>query len=143
MKTSEIISKSNESLKNVRTDLRDGNREYTSISRVLKDIQRKDMLKSGYGAVFAALNLKAEGKSKVEPADFFGALAPEMWGTDKKGEKYVGIFGLATKKDEKGNVVKDEKGEPVKEAKLRKVTAWSPNKLFKVWAQSEAAKGAK
>lgn len=148
MTTFSIIATATESLKAVRNDLRDGNKEYTSISRVLKDIQRKEMMKCGYGQVFASLHLSpAEGKERVEPADFFAALAPEMWGrtTNKAGvvsDPWVGVWGTAAKKDAEGNKILDAQGNPVTEAKLRKITAWSPTKLFKVWAQSEAFKAA-
>ena len=124
----DFIAASENVLKGVAANLRSGNKEYTSISRVLKDIQRKDMLKSGYGEVFAALNLTA---GKIAPADFFAAVPTGMHGTDKKGNDFVGIWGWKTiEKDKDGKVTK-------REAVLRKVTAWTPNKLFKVWAQAQ------
>lgn len=123
-----FIESANTVLKNVGADLRGGNKEYTSISRVLKDIQRKDMLKAGYGKVFEAVGLVAGG---VTPADFFAAVPAGMHGTDKKGNDFVGIWGWkVTKKDDEGKVVE-------REAVLRKVTSWTPNKLFKVLAQSQ------
>lgn len=123
-----FIESANVVLKNVGADLRGGNKEYTSISRVLKDIQRKDMLKAGYGKVFEAVGLVAGG---VTPADFFAAVPKGMHGTDKKGNDFVGIWGWKiTKKDDEGKVVE-------REAVLRKVTSWTPNKLFKVLAQSQ------
>ena len=149
MKTLEILATATESLKAVRNDLRDGNKEYTSISRVLKDIQRKDMMKAGYGQVFEAIRLTADDEDgKVTPKSFFDRLAPEMWGrtTNKAGvvsDPWVGIWGTAAKKDAEGNKVLDAEGNVVTEPVLRKVTAWTPTKLFKVWAQSQAFKGAK
>lgn len=128
MKNFDFIAVANVVLKNVGGDLRGGNKEYTSISRVLKDIQRKDMLKAGYGAVFAAVGLEAGG---ITPADFFAAVPEGMHGKDKKGNDFVGVWGY--KKDENGKNI------PV----LRKVTAWTPNKLFKVLAQSRAMNSAK
>lgn len=123
-----FIEIANVVLKNVGADLRGGNKEYTSISRVLKDIQRKDMLKAGYGKVFEAVGLEAGG---ITPADFFAAVPEGMHGTDKKGNDFVGIWGWKTlEKDAEGNVTK-------REAVLRKVTAWTPNKLFKVLAQAQ------
>ena len=123
-----FIESANVVLKGVAANLRDGNREYTSISRVLKDIQRKDMLKAGYGAVFAAVGLEAGG---ITPADFFAAIPEGMHGKDKKGNDFVGIWGWkVVKKDKEGKAI-------AKEAVLRKVTAWTPNKLFKVLAQSQ------
>jgi len=124
----DFIGKSEQVLKGVSESLRGGNKEYTSISRVLKDIQRKDMLKAGYGKVFEAVGLVAGG---ITPADFFAAVPAGMHGTDKKGNDFVGVWGWKiTKKDDKGKVVE-------REAVLRKVTAWTPNKLFKVLAQSQ------
>lgn len=124
----DFIGRSEKVLKGVADSLRGGNKEYTSISRVLKDIQRKEMLKAGYGEVFAAVGLEAGG---VKPADFFAALHKEMWGVDKKGNKFVGLWGWKV-------VARDKDGKPTKkEAVLRKVTSWSPNKFFKVVAQSQ------
>lgn len=90
MKNFDFIESANVVLKNVGTDLRGGNKEYTSISRVLKDIQRKDMLKAGYGKVFEAVGLEA---GSITPADFFAAVPEGMHGTDKKGNDFVGIWG--------------------------------------------------
>ncbi len=118
-----FIESANVVLKNVASDLRGGNKEYTSISRVLKDIQRKDMLKAGYGKVFEAVGLEA---GSITPAEFFAAVHKDMHGTDKKGNDFVGIWG--TKMNKETGLT-----EPV----LRKVTAWTPNKLFKVLAQSQ------
>ena len=128
MKNFDFIESANVVLKNVGSDLRGGNKEYTSISRVLKDIQRKDMLKAGYGRVFEAVGLEAGG---ITPADFFAAVPEGMHGTDKKGNDFVGIWGWkVVERDKEGKATK-------KEAVLRKVTAWTPNKLFKVLAQSQ------
>lgn len=128
MKNFDFIENANVVLKNVGSDLRGGNKEYTSISRVLKDIQRKDMLKAGYGKVFEAVGLEA---GSITPADFFAAVPEGMHGTDKKGNDFVGIWGWkVVERDKEGKATK-------KEAVLRKVTAWTPNKLFKVLAQSQ------
>jgi len=127
MKNFDFIESANVVLKNVGADLRGGNKEYTSISRVLKDIQRRDMLRAGYGKVFEALGLEAGG---ITPADFFAAIPEGMHGTDKKGNDFVGLWGWKVlERDANGKVTK-------REAVLRKVTSWSPNKLFKVWAQA-------
>ena len=123
-----FIESANVVLKSVAADLRGGNKEYTSISRVLKDIQRKDMLKAGYGKVFEAVGLEA---GKITPAEFFAAVPAGMHGTDKKGNDFVGIWGWkVVERDAEGKVTK-------REAVLRKVTSWTPNKLFKVLAQSQ------
>lgn len=127
MKNFDFIAAANESLKNVNKSLRSANKEYSSISRVLKDIQRVDMLRAGYGEVFAAVGVS----EKIAPKDVFALVPANMWVTDKKGEKIVGLWGY--KKGENGENV------PV----LRKVTAWTPNKLFKVLAQAKAMNSAK
>lgn len=123
-----FIENANAVLKSVAANLRKGNQEYTSISRVLKDIQRRDMLKAGYAEVFEAVGLEA---GKITPAEFFAAVPKSMHGKDKKGEDFVGIWGWKV-------VEKDKDGKATKrEAVLRKVTAWTPNKLFKVLAQAQ------
>lgn len=147
MKTYNFINSANESIKTVGANLRSGNKEYTSLSRVLKDTQRAELLKAGYREVYEALGLNVDGKTKVTPAEFLAALAPEQWGQtynkagEKVGEKWVGIWGWAQKKDSEGNKVFETVNGaevPVMEPKLRKVTAWTPNKLFKVYAQALA-----
>lgn len=116
-----VIESANVVLKNVAANLRDANKEYTSISRVLKDIQRKDMLKAGYSAVFEAVGLVG---GNVTPKEFFDAIPESMHGKDKKGNDFVGVWGMKKEGEEKVPV-------------LRKVTAWTPTKLFKVLAQAQ------
>lgn len=146
-----VINAASELLKKVNTDLRSANKEYTSISRVLKDIQRADMLKAGYMAVFTGLGFDPKIE-KVDPATFFASLEPEQWGQtynkagDKVGEPWVGVWGVAKVKDAEGNYVKEVVNgvEVIKtEPKLRKVTAWSPTKFFKVYSQALAIKADK
>lgn len=128
MKTQNIIEKANGVIKNVSGSLRAADKEYRSISGVLKDIQRSELLKAGYREVFAAVGIDVNEK-KLSPNAFFSRLHASQWDTDKKGEKFVGVWGY--KKQEDGTKV------PV----LRKVTAWTPRKVFMVLAQSiEAAK---
>lgn len=131
MKTINVIENANSVIKSVANSLRDANREYTSISSVLKDIQRTQYLKAGYAQVFAAVGIDVvENKSKLTPAEFFAKVHSSLKATDKKGNEYVGIWGTKANKE-------TGKTEPV----LRKVTSWSPRKVFMVLAQSiEAAK---
>lgn len=128
MKNSVIIENANAVLKSVAGELRNGNKEYTGICSVLKDIQRTQYLKAGYRAVFAAVGVDVDAE-KLTPATFFSRVHSSLYGIDKKGEKYVGIWG--NKKNEDGTTTQV----------LRKVTAWTPRKVFMVLAQSiEAAK---
>lgn len=125
---SSVIESANVVMKSVRTELRNANKEYTSISSVLKDIQRKQYLKAGYAEVFAAVGIDSNVKT-ITPKEFFEKVHISLHGEDKKGNDYVGIWGV--KKNEDGTT------EPV----LRKVTSWTPRKVFIVLAQSiEAAK---
>ena len=128
MKTISVINKANEVMKSVAGSLRSANKEYTSISSVLKDIQRSAYLKAGYADVFKAVGIDTDER-KLTPKDFFDRVHKSLHGTDRKGQDYVGIWG--NKKNEDGTTT------PV----LRKVTAWTPRKVFMVLAQSiEAAK---
>lgn len=123
-----IIANSNAVIKSVAGAMRAADKEYRSISSVLKDIQRKQYLKAGYAEVFAAVGIDVD-KEVLAPASFFEKVHKSLHGTDKKGNDFVGIWG--NKKQEDGTKV------PV----LRKVTAWTPRKVFLVLAQSiEAAK---
>lgn len=127
MKTVKVIESANVVIKSVAAQLRNANKEYTSISSVLKDIQRTEYMKAGYRDVFAAVGVDVN--TKLTPSDFFARLHETQWGVDKKGKKYVGVWGM--KKQE------DDTQTPV----LRKVTSWTPRKVFMVLAQSiEAAK---
>ena len=128
MKTVNFIESANNVIKSVAANLREANKEYTSISSVLKDIQRSQYLRAGYREVFAAVGIDTDAV-KLTPADFFARVHKDLHGTDKKGNDFVGIWG--NKKNEDGTTT------PV----LRKVTSWTPRKVFMVLAQSiEAAK---
>lgn len=129
MKTNvNVIENANVVIKSVAANLRSGDKLYRSISSVLKDIQRSEYLKAGYAEVFAAVGIDVKA-GKLTPADFFGKVHSSLKATDKKGVEYVGVLGY--KKEENGSRT------PV----LRKVTSWTPRKVFMVLAQSiEAAK---
>ena len=140
-----FIASANESVKNVSASLRSANKVYTSLSSVLKDIQRSAYLKAGYAEVFAALGFEG---GKVTPKDFFAATEPEQWGVteyqNKENKKWLGIWGWAQVKDETGKPQFMPDGKtPKMEAKLRKVSSWTPNKVFKVLAQANAIAAAK
>lgn len=126
-----FIESANVVLKSVGTEVRGANREYTSISRVLKDMQRKDLLKAGYGKAFEAVGMEG---GNITPKEFREALPAELVGTDKKGKEYIGLWGWKTiEKDAQGKVTK-------REAVLRKLTSWTPNKVLKVLAQAQELK---
>lgn len=129
MKTNiNVIENANVVIKSVAGNLRSGDKLYRSISSVLKDIQRSEYLKAGYAEVFAAVGIDVKA-GKLTPADFFGKVHSSLKSTDKKGVEYVGVWGY--KKEEDGS----------RTAVLRKVTSWTPRKVFMVLAQSiEAAK---
>ena len=123
-----VIESANATIKVAGKELRNADKESRSISSVLKDMQRREFLKAGYAAVFDAIGIDAYA-GKITPADFFSRVHSSLHGTDKKGQDYVGLWGM--KKQEDGSSV------PV----LRKITAWTPRKVFMVLAQSiEAAK---
>ena len=122
-----FIESANELLKSVSKDLRNANKESASISRTLKDMQRAFLLDAGYKVVFEKLGLPTNGK--VTAKMFFESLSETQKGIDKKGNTFVGIWGYKVERDANGNVIS-------KERVLRKVTAWSANKVFKVFAQS-------
>lgn len=144
MKTLEIISSANATIKNVSNSLRDGNREYTSISRVLKDVQRADLMKAGYKDVFEAVGMPSD--RSVTPNDVWAVCAPEQWGQtyNKKGEpvgeKWIGIWGTKQIVIDGVKQYEQDGKTPIMEEVLRKVTAWTPTKLFKVLAQAQAIK---
>ena len=117
-----FIDTANDLLASVRTDLRNANKENCSLSRVLKDMQRNCLLDAGYKAVFEKLGIT----DKIDVPTFKSKLHSSMFGTDKKGNEFIGIWGYS--KDSNGKMIPT----------LRKVTAWSANKIFKAIAQSLA-----
>jgi hypothetical protein len=128
----DFINNASELLKGVAGSMRSADKEYRSISSVLKDIQRSQLLKAGYREVFAAVGVDVDAE-KLTPAAFFEKVHKNLHGTDKKGNDYVGIWGMKKQKDASDKEVQI----PV----LRKVTSWTPRKVFQVLAQSiEAAK---
>lgn len=143
-----FINVANESIKSVNKQLRNGNKEFNSLSSVLKDIQRKQYMKAGYAEVFKSLGLPTDGR--FTPADFFKKMNAEQFktvtvgrGKNKKEEKRLGIWGWAQKKDEDGNKVFESDGKtPVMVPVLRVVSSWSANKLFACISQANALKEA-
>lgn len=139
-----FIATANESIKNVSKQLRNGNKEFNSLSSVLKDIQRKQYMKAGYADVFKSLGLPTDGR--FTPADFFKKMNDEQFktvtvgrGKNKKEEKRLGIWGWAQKKDEDGTKIFEEDGvTPVMVPVLRVVSSWTSNKLFACIAQANA-----
>lgn len=128
MEAKKVIENANNVLKGVSGSLRSADKEYRSISGVLKDIQRSNLLAAGYKDAFAAVGIDIEA-GKLTPAEFFGKVHSALKATDKKGNEYVGVWGLKTEEDGKKKPV------------LRKITSWTPRKVFMVLAQSiEAAK---
>lgn len=146
METS-IINAANVTLKSVAQNLRDGNREFNSLSSVLKEMQKKCFMKY-YAPCFEAVGMEASGQ--LTPAMIFAVLSPEQQGVtrNKKGEQvgdaWYGIWGVQQKKDAQGRKMFEADGKtPIVENVLRKVSSWSPNKLFKILAQAQAIKAAK
>lgn len=137
-----VINAAKATLKNVQKELTSGNKEFHSISSVLKFMQQKQYMKY-YESVFVACGVT----DKITPAQFFAVATASQWGQsyNKKGEpvgeKWVGIWGVEQVKDAEGNKLFEEDGKTPKVApKLRKVTAWTPNKVFKVLSQAQAFK---
>ena len=139
-----VIESAKATLKNVRTNLTGGNKVYTSISRVLKDIQRSESMNAGYKQVFAAVGMPTDGS--VVPAQFFAVCAPEQWVQtynkrgEKVGEPAVGIWGTTQVVKDGVKQFKADGKTPIMEEVCRKVTSWTPNKVFTVLAQAQAFK---
>lgn len=149
MKNFDFIQVGNESMKSVANNLRNGNKMYASLSQVLKDIQRSALMRVGYKAVFEGLGLPSDGN--FSPQQFRIACVDEQYkvvsvgkGKEKHEEKRIGIWGWKQSEDVEGNKLFEADGTtPKMEPVLRVVTAWTPNKLFKVLAQANALKAAK
>lgn len=146
MKNFDFIQCANVSMKNCSESLNNANKAYTSISQVLKDIQRKTMMEAGYASVFTSLGLAADGT--FTPAQFFAVMSKEQFNKVKVGkgktrheEERLGIWGWTQAKDKDGNKLFEADGvTPKMEAVLRTVSAWTPTRLFKCIAQANAIK---
>ena len=144
MKTyNEVIAAANVTIKNVSNNLRDGNKEFTSISSVLKFMQQKQFMKY-YSDVFVACGVPVG--AKITPKQFFDVTVDEQWGQtlNKKGEvvgeAWVGIWGKRQVVIDGVKQFEDDGVTPIVEDVLRKVTAWTPTKVFRVLAQAQAFK---
>lgn len=120
-------------LKDARKNLREANKEYTSLSQVLKDITRKSIWNAGYKEAFALIHVSLE---TLTPAKFRSALNDNMLYTNKTGKTAIGMWGTKVVKNKDGELVKNEDGTPKKEAVLRPVASWTPTKIWTVLAQS-------
>ena len=113
----------------------EANKEFYSLSAVIRQIKTKTMWESGFGAAFASVGIT--NPNQLTPA-ILRNVSPEMCEKDKKGASYIGSWGYTAKKDEEGNKVLDKKGNPVMIPTLRRISSWSPNKLLQVLAQNAA-----
>lgn len=129
--------------------LKDGNKEFRSVSTVIKVCTSKTCLGAGYLKAFQALGV-TEPKG-MTPKAFFDLLPACMKRTEKKdGKEFTValIWALRTKTEGKGKerkAVLNDKGLTVKEEYRKAVQSWSPRVLFTLLAQAqeEKAKGAK
>lgn len=119
-------------IESLSVNLRAGDKEYKSLSQVLKDIQRRNLMTAGYKACFEAVGLPTDGSvtpSQIFNAAFDAGLYVEVSkgkGSDKKTEKVAAVIVERTNKDT---------GE--KENKLQKVSSWTARKLFTMIAQTK------
>lgn len=133
MEKKNIIESANQVLNSISKSMKAAGKEYKSISCVLKDIQRRNLMAAGYSECFAAVGLATDGK--VTPAQIFalteaaGLFVPvtKGKGADKKTENVAAIWVERTNK---------ETGETT--VKLQKVTSWTDKKLFTLIAQAKA-----
>lgn len=138
MNAIEIASKK-ELQKKYQSNKSAGNKVYSSLSRVLKDMQRDKELKAGYAECFKALNMPFDGT--ITMADFKEAVQPEQEVTINKGKKneeiVTGIWGTTQKKDKDGNKMFEADGTtPIMIEVCRPVRSWTPNKVLEVLADS-------
>lgn len=104
--------------------LKAANKEFNSITSVLKFMQTAEMMNAGYKDSFEAFGIF---KTLTVPM-FFASVPVEN--RNDKGE--VGLWGTKSVKDAQGNVIGEE---PV----LRVVKSWTPTKVFDVLSQAAFA----
>ena len=111
------------------------NKEYASLSNVLKQIKAKTLWGKGFAEAFAAVGIT--DKDALTPA-MFRELAPEVCAKDRKGKKQLAVWGMTALKDSEGEIVCDEEDNPILVPVQRIVKAWTPNKVLQILAQSAA-----
>lgn len=147
MKTNlEIIVTANVEMKNVAKVLRDANREFTSLSSVLRfmqDATNAPEMAHNYLQMLAELGIPTE--ETVTPRVIMDSLDESQFvevttgrGKDKRTQKMAGIWSNVQKRDEEGNKIFDETGAPVLEQVCRPVKSWTPTKLARLLAQAVA-----
>lgn len=129
-----FIENANVVIKSVAAELRNANKEYTSLSAVLREMKRKDMLKAGYQTVLAAVGVA--DANTLTPA-FLREQCQEEQLVDytnkktKQVEKVMAIQGYKLADDGKTRIVV-----------WRRVTSWTPRKVVLILAQSQAIRNA-
>ena len=131
----EVINNSKQVMKGTAKARASANKEYASLSNVLKQIKEKKMWSAGFGEAFAGVGI-TDAKD-LTPA-LFRSLAPEVCAKDKKGKKQLAIWGMAVVKDADGMPALDAEGAIVYTPVQRIVKAWTPNKVLQILAQSAA-----
>lgn len=130
-----VIESAKVVLAGVRADVRTANKEFNSLSSVLRVMTRADMLKAGYKAAFLAVGV-------TDPK----ALTPKALTEMCAPEQFVAVTNKRTGKEEQVMAVQGWKTSDDGKTKVpvwRKITSWTPTKVLTLMAQSVALKAAK
>jgi len=128
-----ILEKAQSLLANQKQALKDANANYTSLSQVLKDMQRAC---TDYRPILAAL-----GHSRVlTPAELRSKAAKVgLVKADKDGNEQIAFVRKSVRRDaETGAFILDAAGNKTYTYDLAIVKSWSPSKVVKVLAQCAA-----
>ena len=139
MKTFEnVIAAANEVFKSTSAERREWNKEYYSLSKLLRDAQQKSRMERT-APIFAAIGLPINGK--VSPSYVLDSLSWEQWIEDKQGNACVCLWNRVQAKDKDGNKLFEQDGvTPVMVDHCSRINegTWTLNKLVKLISQRNA-----
>lgn len=128
-----IVAAAKESKKNVANDVKELNKNLYSLSKLLRDLNSKEMLPVWF-SILEGIGLPLK---LYRPSHVLEMLQPQQLTADKHNNLLFVVWNKRAVKDDAGEFVLDEKGEKVYEEKAStfKENNWTLNKLVAILTQ--------